>query len=52
MKGAKADPSEITIKAPKRNRKIMIGANHHFFLILRKFHNSIIIASLDILTSY
>jgi len=34
MKGAKADPSAKIIMNPKRNRKIKIGANHHFFLIL------------------
>lgn len=31
MKGAIADPSVNTIISPKRSRKKMIGASHHFF---------------------
>jgi len=46
INGAIADPSVRTIKAPKRARKIMIGANHHFLLILRKSQNSDKIESL------
>lgn len=31
MKGASAEPSVRTINAPNRIRKIVIGANHHFY---------------------
>ena len=48
INGAIADPSVRTIKAPKRARKITIGANHHFFRTLRKSQNSERIESFDI----
>ena len=31
MKGATAVPSVKKIKNPNKNKKTMIGANHHFF---------------------
>ena len=46
-----ADPSVRIIKAPKRARKIMIGANHHFLRTLRKSQNSESIESFDIVCS-
>jgi hypothetical protein len=46
MNGAMAEPSVKIISAPKRNRKITIGANHHFLRTLRKPQNSLIIDSL------
>jgi len=49
MKGAIAEPSVRTIRAPKNTRKIIIGASHHFLRILRKLQNSDIIESFDIL---
>ena len=48
INGAIADPSVRIIKAPKRARKITIGANHHFLRTLRKSHNSKNIESFDI----
>ena len=32
MKGATAVPSVKKIKKPNKKRKMIIGANHHFFL--------------------
>ena len=52
MNGAIADPSVRTIKAPKRARKIMIGVNHHFLRIFKKYQSSDKIESLDILYLY
>ena len=49
MKGATADPSVNTKRAPNNARKIMIGANHHFLRALRKSQNSKNIESFDIL---
>ena len=49
MKGAIAEPSVRTIRAPKNTRKIIIGASHHFLRILRKSQNSDNIDSFDIL---
>jgi hypothetical protein len=49
MKGAIAEPSVRTIRAPKNTRKIIIGASHHFLRIFRKLQNSDIIESFDIL---
>ena len=48
INGAIADPSVRTIKAPKRARKITIGANHHFLRTFRKSQNSKRIESFDI----
>jgi len=48
MKGATADPSVNTKRAPNNTRKIMIGASHHFFRTLRKTMNSFKIESFDI----
>ena len=51
INGAIADPSVRTIKAPKRARKITIGANHHFLRTFRKSQNSESIESFDIACS-
>jgi len=40
MKGAKAELSVKTINAPSSIKVIMMGPSHHFFLTLRKSHNS------------
>ena len=40
-------PSVRKIKNPNKNRKIMIGASHHFFLSDRKSQNSFKIDNLD-----
>ena len=48
MNGAKADPSVRTIKVPKRTRKIIMGASHHFFRTLRKTMNSFKTENFDI----
>ena len=48
MKGANADPSVITIRAPNNTRNIMIGANHHFLLTLMNSQNSNNIEIFDI----
>lgn len=44
MKGAKAEPSVSTIRVPKRSRKIIMGAIHHFLRVRKKSHNSFSIA--------
>jgi len=49
MNGAKAEPSVRIIKVPKRARKIMIGANHHFLRTFRKSQNSERIESFDMI---
>jgi len=41
-----AEPSVNNISAPNNTKKIMIGANHHFLLTLRKSQNSESIESL------
>jgi hypothetical protein len=46
-----AEPSVRVIRAPNKTKKIMIGANHHFFRIFKKLQNSIIIDIFDIITS-
>ena len=48
MKGATADPSVNTKRAPNNARKIMIGANHHFLRTLKKSQNSRKIENFDI----
>ena len=48
MKGAIADPSVNTNRAPNITSKIMIGANHHFLRTMRKSQNSKNIESFDI----
>ena len=35
MNGATAVPSVRKIKNPNKNRKIIIGASHHFFLLIK-----------------
>tara|TARA_B000000557_G_C20380550_1_gene277838 strand:+ start:314 stop:454 length:141 start_codon:yes stop_codon:yes gene_type:complete len=40
-------PSVRKIKNPNKNRKIMIGASHHFFLSDRKSQNSFKIDNFD-----
>ena len=52
MKGAKAEPSVRTIKAPNNTRKIMIGASHHFLRTFMKSKNSKNIESLNIMNPY
>ena len=49
MKGAIAEPSVSTIKAPKRTKKMIIGVNHHFLLCFIKSQNSTDIESFDII---
>lgn len=44
-----AELSVSTIKTPKSTRKIMIGANHHFFLSFINSHISQSIEIFDIL---
>ena len=48
MKGAIADPSVNTKRAPNNARKMMIGANHHFLRTMRKSQNSKNIESFEI----
>jgi len=48
MKGATADPSVNTKSDPKNNNEKIIGANHHFFRVIRKSQNSKNIESFDI----
>ena len=48
MKGATADPSVNTKRAPNNTRKMMIGASHHFLRTMRKSQNSKKIESFDI----
>ena len=48
MKGAIADPSVNTKRAPNNTRKTIIGASHHFLRTMIKSNNSIIIESFDI----
>tara|TARA_Y100000294_G_C8267014_1_gene221230 strand:+ start:145 stop:459 length:315 start_codon:yes stop_codon:yes gene_type:complete len=47
MKGAITEPSVRIIRNPKRARKIMIGASHHFLRTFRKSQNSKSIDSFD-----
>ena len=43
MNGANAEPCVKIINAPKRIKKIMIGASHHFLRSLKKDQNSLIV---------
>ena len=52
MKGATADPSVNTKRAPNNTRKMMIGANHHFLRTFIKSQNSKNIESFDIVNPY
>jgi len=52
MKGATADPSVNTKRAPNNTRKMMIGANHHFLRTKRKSQNSKNIESFDIVNPF
>ena len=52
MKGAIADPSVNTKRAPNNARKMIIGANPHFLRTLRKSQNSKSIESFDIVNPY
>ena len=47
MNGATAVPSVRKIKNPNRNRKIIMGASHHFFLSDKKSQNSFKIDNFD-----
>jgi hypothetical protein len=49
MKGAMAELSVNTSKAPTIKRKAMIGAIHHFFLTFRNDHISLITSSRPII---
>lgn len=40
MNGANAEPCVKIINAPKRIKKIMIGASHHFLRSLKKDQSS------------
>ena len=51
MKGATADPSVNTKRAPNNTRKTIIGASHHFLRTKRKSQNSKNIESFDIACS-
>ena len=51
MKGATADPSVNTKRAPNNAKKNMIGASHHFLRTMRKSQNSKSIESFDIACS-
>ncbi len=51
MKGATAVPSVRKIKNPNKNRKIIIGASHHFFLTDKNSQNSKRMDILDIISS-
>ena len=46
INGAKAELSVKTIKNPSNSKTTKMGPSHHFFLILRKSHNSF---SIDVL---
>ena len=48
MKGATAVPSVRKIKKPNKNKKIIIGASHHFFLSDKNSQNSFKIDNFDI----
>ena len=52
MKGATADPSVNTKRAPNNTRRMIIGANHHFLRTMRKSQNSKNIESFDIVNPY
>ena len=52
MKGATADPSVNTKRAPNNAKKNMIGASHHFLRTMRKSQNSKSIESFDIVNPY
>ena len=52
MKGATADPSVNTKRAPNNARKTIIGASHHFLRTMRKSQNSKIIESFAIVNPY
>ena len=52
MKGATADPSVNTKRAPNNTRKMIIGASHHFLRTMKKSQNSKNIESLDIMNPY
>ncbi len=52
MKGAIADPSVNTNRAPNNARETIIGANHHFLRTKRKSQNSKKIENLDIVNPY
>ena len=41
MKGATAEPWLNTIKAPNKNKTIIIGNNQYFFLSFKKSKNSL-----------
>ena len=51
MKGAIGVSSVSTINVPKRTRKIIIGASHHFFRTFKYSQNSDNIDNLDIIIS-
>jgi hypothetical protein len=40
MNGATADPPPMTMMTPINSRRIIIGANHHFFRSLKKENKS------------
>ena len=48
MKGATAEPSVKTIRAPNRKRKMIMGANHHFLRTFKNSQNSLAIDNLPI----
>ena len=52
MKGATADPSVNTKRAPNNARRMIIGASHHCLRTLRKSQNSKNIESFDIVCTY
>jgi hypothetical protein len=46
MNGATAEPSVKIINAPNKNKKMTMGASHHFLRTLRKDQNSATIDNL------
>jgi len=52
MNGAATVPSVKKIRNPNRNKKIMIGASHHFFLSDKNSQNSLRMDSFDIFFAF
>ena len=52
MKGAKAEPSVNTIRAPSASRRKIIGASQNFFLTLRNSQNSAITELVAMIFNY
>ena len=49
MNGAATVPSVRKIKNPNKNKKMIIGVSHHFFLTFKNLKNSTTIDTLNII---